>query len=65
MNLQRRFYVGVGGTSPQISAPRFTCCPPYSKASWPFWRDFWGPKVLQLGDEGADGAMSAPPEFLC
>jgi len=29
--------------------PRFTCCPPPtdSKASWPFWRDFWGPKMLQ------------------
>ena len=23
------------------------CCPPDSKASWPFWRDFWGPKMLQ------------------
>jgi len=21
--------------------------PPDSKASWPFWRDFWGPKMLQ------------------
>ena len=20
--------------------------PPHSKASWPFWRDFWGPKML-------------------
>jgi len=24
--------------------------PPDSKASWPFWRDFWGPKMFQSPD---------------
>jgi len=39
---------------------------PDSKASWPFWRDFWGPKMLQnpnfpgLHHEPRWGAYSAP-----
>jgi len=43
LGYQGRFYVGAGGTL----AARFTCCPPNSKASWPFWCDFWGPKMLK------------------
>jgi len=40
--------------------------PPDSKASWPFWRDFWGPKMLQnpnfpgLRPRPRWGAYSAP-----
>jgi len=49
-------------------APRFTCCPspPDSKASWPFWRDFWGPKMLQNANfpDPAGGAYSAPPDSV-
>jgi len=36
---------------------------PDSKASWPFWRDFWGPKMLQ-NPNFPGGAYSAPPEPL-
>jgi len=43
---QVQFYVGGrwahGGTGPQIHL--FS---PDSKAIWQFWRDFWGPKMLQ------------------
>jgi len=48
--------------------PTFTCCPsPESKASWPVWRDFWGPKMLQnqnFPGVRAGGAYSAPPGLL-
>jgi len=40
---QGRFYDGAGGTCP----PDSLVVPPDSKASWPFWRDFWGPKMFQ------------------
>ena len=43
-----RFYVGSVGHVPPDSLIRPTpSLPPDSKASWPFWRDFWGPKMLQ------------------
>jgi len=35
---------GQGARAP---LPRFACCLPDSKASWPLWRDFSGPKMLQ------------------
>jgi len=38
------FYVAEGGGH---VPPRFTYCPPDSKASWLFWRVFWCPKILQ------------------
>jgi len=56
---------GRGGTSRQIHL-----LPPDSKASWPFWRDFWGPKMLQnpnfpgLRPEPRWRAYSAPPDPL-
>ena len=40
---QGRFYVGAWGTCP----PDSLVVPLDSKASWPFWRDFWGPKMLK------------------
>jgi len=40
-------------------APRFTCCPPDSKASWPFWRDFPKCSKIQILPRGV-GASSAP-----
>jgi len=48
------------GTFPQIYL-----LPPDSKASWPFWRDFWDPKMLQNPNfDPAGGAYSAPPDPL-
>jgi len=38
---QGRFYVGAGERAPD------SLVAPDSNASWPFWRDFWGPKMLQ------------------
>jgi len=35
--------LGQGDTCPQIHS----LTPPDSKASWLFWCDFWGPKMLQ------------------
>jgi len=56
---QGRIYVGAGGGH---VPPRFTCCPaPDSKASWPFWRDFW--QNANFPDP-AGGAYSAPPDHL-
>ena len=44
--------------------PDSLVAPPDSKASWPFWRDFWGPKMLQNpnsvsenGENGLDSVM--------
>ena len=41
------FFMGGSTLGRAALVPRFTCCPPDSKARWPFWRDFWGPKMLQ------------------
>ena len=60
-------YFGAGGHVPPDSllAPL-----PDSKASWPFWRDLWGPKMLQnpnfpaltlLPRPLADGDGAFPP----
>jgi len=35
-----------------------------SKASWPFWRDYWGPKMLQNPNFPRWGTYSAPAEPL-
>jgi len=44
--LQGRFYVGVEGQVPP-PPPQIHLLPSDSKASWPFWHDFWGPQMLQ------------------
>jgi len=59
--------VGAGGTWPL----KIHLLPPDSKASWAFWRDFWGPKMLQKSKfsvcsapDAAGGAYSAPSDPL-
>jgi len=60
--VQRRFYVGAGGTCPQIHL-----LSPDSKASWPFWRDFWGlkcSKIQILSARTSLKELTAPPSWL-
>jgi len=52
-------------------SPRFTCCPRFKSYSWPFWRDYWGHKMLQnrksppsRGSGPRWGAYNAPPDRL-
>jgi len=57
---------GRGARAPQIHL----LPPPDSKASWPSWRDFWGPKMFQKAIfrgsalDPTGGAYSAPPDSL-
>jgi len=56
---------GRGGMCSQIHL-----LSPNSKASWPFWRDFWGPKMLQnpnfpgLRPEPRWGSLQRSPDLI-